>query len=70
MKSLLTLLLAGLGLGAAQAQAAVELYRFINEQGVVVLSNSIPPELVSHGYDVVRGDGTLVRVGTAGTDSG
>ena len=34
----------------------------MNEDGVVVLSNSIPPELVSHGYDVVRGDGTLVRV--------
>ncbi len=63
MKSLLTLVLAALGFGAAQAQAqAAELYRFVNEDGVVVLSNSIPPELVSRGYDVVRGDGTLVRV--------
>ena len=63
MKSLLTLVLAGLGFGAAQAHAeAVELYRFVNEDGIVVLSNSIPPELVSRGYDVVRGDGTLVRV--------
>ncbi|HEY6597759.1 MAG TPA: hypothetical protein VIZ30_00495 [Pseudomonadales bacterium] len=63
MKRLLTLVLAGFGYSAVQAHAeAAYLYRFVNEDGVVVLSNSIPPELVSRGYDVVRGDGTLVRV--------
>ncbi len=56
-------MLAGFGYSAVQAYAeAAYLYRFVNDDGVVVLSNSIPPELVSRGYDVVRGDGTLVRV--------
>jgi hypothetical protein len=51
----------GLGVGAAQAKP-VELYRFENEDGVLVLSNSIPPELVYKGYSVVTEDGTVVRV--------
>ncbi len=55
------LLCAGLGAAYARAQA-VELYRFENEDGVVVLSHSIPPNLVYKGYSVVSEDGTVLRV--------
>jgi hypothetical protein len=57
------MLMAWFGLSVAQAQAQpVELYRFENEDGVVVLSHTIPPELVHKGYSVVGEDGTVVRV--------
>jgi len=57
------MLLAWLGLSVVQAHAQpVELYRFENEDGVVVLSHAIPPELVHKGYSVVGEDGTVVRV--------
>lgn len=57
------MLLAWLGLSVAQAQAQpVESYRFENEDGVVVLSHTIPPELVHKGYSVVGEDGSVVRV--------
>jgi chromosome segregation ATPase len=42
--------------------AAVELYRYINEQGVPVISYSIPPELVHKGYTVLSEDGRVIRV--------
>jgi hypothetical protein len=63
VKKLICLVLAwaGASLGVAQA-AVVELYRFENEDGVVVLARSIPPELVYKGYTVVSEDGTVLRV--------
>jgi len=48
-------------LGAAQA-ATLELYRYENEDGVVVLGHSIPPELVYKGYTVLDEAGTVLRV--------
>jgi len=42
--------------------AAVELYRYENEQGVPVISYSIPPELVHKGYTVLSEDGRVIRV--------
>jgi predicted RNase H-like nuclease (RuvC/YqgF family) len=41
---------------------AVELYRYENEQGVPVISYSIPPELVHKGYTVLSEDGRVIRV--------
>lgn len=41
---------------------AGEWYRFRNEQGVMVLANSIPPSLVDNGYSVVGDDGRVLRV--------
>ncbi len=63
MKIRLTLLIACSGLSTAVAFAQpLQLYRFENEDGVVVLSHSIPPNLVSKGYSVVSEDGTVLRV--------
>jgi len=42
--------------------AAAEWYRYINEDGVVVLSQSIPPALVHKGYTVLGDDGKVKRV--------
>ena len=63
MKAFLTLLTIVFGLGAAFAAAkAVELYKYENEDGIPVISNTIPPELVHKGYSVVTEDGTVIRV--------
>lgn len=62
MKALLTLLLACLGMGVATAQAKpVELYKYENEDGIPVISSTIPPNLVHKGYSVIKEDGTVIR---------
>ena len=43
------------------ALAAGELYRYVNDKGVQVINDSIPPEFVSQGYDVISIDGSLIR---------
>lgn len=53
------LLFVMLGL-ACEAQSAGRLYRFVNAQGKVEISNSIPNDRVIHGYDVLDGTGRLV----------
>ena len=62
MKAFLTLLLAcfGMGIGVAQAKP-VELYKYENEDGIPVISNTIPPNLVHKGYSVITEDGTVIR---------
>ncbi|MFA7554588.1 MAG: hypothetical protein WCY88_10095 [Spongiibacteraceae bacterium] len=45
---------------SAPAQAAKQLYRYINESGVMVINGNIPPEFVSKGYDIILADGTLL----------
>lgn len=65
MKALLTVLLVCLGANVASADTkstqSRQLYRFENEQGVTVLSTSIPPDLVYKGYSIVKEDGTVVK---------
>lgn len=56
-----TVVMATLLLLAPLAHAG-EWYRFRNEQGVMVLANSIPPSLVENGYSVVGDDGRVLRV--------
>ncbi len=46
---------------AANAGPVEEWYRYHNEQGVTVLSQSVPPALADNGYEVVDGDGRLLR---------
>jgi len=49
--------------GAMQASATQgQYYRFENDDGVIVMSSSIPPNLVHKGYSIVREDGTVVKV--------
>jgi hypothetical protein len=62
VKAFLTLLLACFGMGVAAAQAKpVELYKYENEDGIPVISNTIPPNLVHKGYSVITEDGTVIR---------
>ena len=42
-------------------QANAQLYRYINDKGVPVIDDNVPPEFVSKGYDILRNDGTLIR---------
>jgi hypothetical protein len=42
--------------------AAGEWYRYVNNEGVTVLSHTVPPELVHRGYQVIDREGRVVRV--------
>jgi chromosome segregation ATPase len=55
-------LLALLPLLAATPTSAADLYRYINDEGNVVVDYSVPPEFVSRGYEVLNEDGTVIRV--------
>lgn len=46
--------------GPADAQRA-ELYRYVNDDGVVVISSNIPPRYASRGYTVIDSRGRVVR---------
>ena len=60
MRKLLTGLL--VCVGAMQASATQgQFYRFENDDGVTVISSSIPPNLVHKGYSIVREDGTVIK---------
>ena len=37
-------------------------YRYVNDEGVKVMGNSIPPHYVSRGYEVLSATGRLLRV--------
>ena len=42
---------------------AVELYRYVNDKGVVVLDRQgVPPEFIAKGYEVLSDQGRVVRV--------
>lgn len=45
----------------ADALAAGQLYRYVNDKGIQVINDAIPPEFVSRGYDIIQEDGTLLR---------
>jgi hypothetical protein len=47
---------------AAPLAAANEWYRYTNDDGVVVLSHSIPPDAVHRGYEVLDRSGRRIRV--------
>ncbi len=71
MKTILTLLSVCIGLGVVNAQAKpVELYKYENEDGIPVISNTIPPALVHKGYSVITEDGTVIRTVAARVDAG
>jgi hypothetical protein len=57
------LFLACLGLSSAAAQARLcTSYSFINEDGIVELSNTIPPALADRGYSCLDKDGNVLEV--------
>lgn len=41
--------------------ANTQFYRYYNENGILVISTRIPPEMISNGYDIVGSDGKLIQ---------
>ena len=41
--------------------ASGQLYRYINDKGVPVIDDNMPPEFVARGYDIISPDGSLIR---------
>lgn len=50
-----------LWLGVAGPAAATELFRYVNDDGVVVISSNLPPRYASRGYTVIDSRGRVVR---------
>ena len=46
--------------GSSYGAAAGRLYRYINEEGVVVIDDKIPPAYVAQGYDILSNTGQLL----------
>jgi ribosomal protein L29 len=58
--NLLVLLTAVLG---SSVLSATELYRYVNDKGVVVLDRQgVPPDYVAKGYEVLNEQGRVIRV--------
>ncbi|WP_439860484.1 DUF4124 domain-containing protein [Pseudomonas sp. MBLB4136] len=52
-----------LGLAQPLAVAAAEFYRYVNDQGVTVLSRQgVPPEFIAKGYQVLNEQGRVIQV--------
>lgn len=58
MKRLLTIAI--LMMASASAVAA-NLYRYENDQGVMVINDTVPPEFVHKGYDIISPKGRLIE---------
>ena len=41
--------------------AGGQLYRYLNDKGVLVIDGTVPPKFTRKGYDVISPDGTLIR---------
>lgn len=54
--------LAVLALAVPAMVEAAELFRYQNDEGVVVLSNSLPPRYATRGYTVIDHRGRVLRV--------
>lgn len=48
--------------GLSPGSLAVELYRYVNDEGSTVVDFQVPPEHVKKGYEVVNDKGVVVRV--------
>lgn len=49
------------GLGHSLPATAAELFRYINDEGVVVISSNLPPRYASRGYTVIDSRGRVLR---------
>lgn len=54
-------LILGSILVSASHAAEKLLFRYLDEQGQLVLNDTLPPAAASRGYEVIRPDGTLVK---------
>lgn len=58
----------GLALFTASSLAQLKYYRYINKDGVKVISHNIPPEYAQKGYEVMTHTGQVVEVVPAAPD--
>ncbi|WP_373091393.1 hypothetical protein [Zhongshania sp.] len=58
-RALLLLALCWIELSAVQAQSIY--YRYPGPDGTVVIDDSVPPDAVPRGYDIIRLDGSVVK---------
>lgn len=58
---ILASLLLAASLMLARPVAAAELFRYINDDGVVVISSNLPPRYASRGYAVIDARGRVLR---------
>lgn len=67
-----SLALAGVGLGLALFMASsfaqMKYYRYLNEEGIKVMSHSIPPEYAQKGYEIMTRTGQVIEVVPAASD--
>lgn len=56
------LVIALLGMILTQQVLAVNFYRYENEEGRKVMTQTLPPEVVSRGYEVLNDRGTVIKV--------
>lgn len=54
--------LAGLLISVAAYGQQAQLYRYVDDKGVTVLGNRVPPEFVSRGYEVLDSNGRVREV--------
>ncbi len=47
--------------GAASADSS-HFFRYVNDEGVLVINHTIPPELVKNGYEIITFNGDVVKV--------
>lgn len=55
-------LLLALVVGAAPCVQAAQLYRYENDEGVIVLSSTLPPRFATRGYTIIDERGRVLRV--------
>lgn len=55
-------LLLGAGALAPSGYAQGKLYRYLNDDGIKVISSSIPPQYVGRGYEILNPNGRVLQV--------
>ena len=58
----LTLILAAAIFSGLSQVAVADLYRYVNEEGNIVVDYQVPPELVHRGYEILGKDGRVKEV--------
>lgn len=58
MKRLITIALL---LTVSTGALAANLYRYENDQGIMVINDTVPPEFVHKGYDIISPNGRLIE---------
>jgi chromosome segregation ATPase len=67
--SVLSLIAIFLGLCTSSSFAQqMNFYRYVNKDGVKVITNSIPPEYAQKGYEVITRNGQVIKVVAAAED--